>query len=1669
MTRGKRIALRRKHKAYTNKAKLDKSVSLVSLKKSNSKNEKICIKENSSGRNISNYLGKKLRNSCEDNFISLNLRNVSPVDNKQNHEEVKNQSSLGKSEITKKKMPDKVQDEKLLVSPIVLLEILSEDRIKKTTVFEKINVPSVTNSASIGTTKKSSHRNLRKYVRNKAEIQDIFDKQICISKLGSNANEKQKLANKSIGKSSTRFELKISHNPVLDERINNEDTDDPKVKLKNNEVFNVKETLCPVNKNVECDTKKERHLKQQIEDKQEYFNQSTTNIQENSTHRTNAKISINCDEQKNCKDKHMPTVNEIIKDFTKDEQIIFEKKCAIDSTLSEKSQNLNECFTEYELCINKLNKDLLDSKVNNETSIIDDKSIESHGNEQIGEEVISDNVVNDTCNDDEDDEEIIFYYINSANEVVKKVDVNRKSSSKIEKIKDDKVMCSILPAVDNCLQNISISQPAINNSKVIINVENQNEKDGSKKTINTDKIVLTTEEKDVTTAQSKLSVKNKTLDDKVAKMEKPKIIDIYQPTINKKNENMEVNVRETIANDDSIDIIQPINTNSVAKIIVNQTVNTTKDKTIINNETFTREKERTINLSQPTIVKKSNLVNINLPIVVDNSENMEVEHCVVIEKDQGKNVYQSEVIDKTDAINNEKPTVHKKDAVVTINQPVNTTKNIKMIKETIVREGEINYTNSPATIDKAKTINLKKPVISNVGENIDVNQLVTTENNEILNIDQSVYTEKYETLNTSQAMATKKNVLEKYRLIIEKNENLKFKQSAVNERTDSIEINHIAVTEKDKTNTLYKLVNTEKDKCITIESITSESDEIPIVGQHMASGKDIKMKANKPLITENEENTNFNRSLIIEPEKNIYINQSSIIENEKNTSSNQLVNDENIICIEIDQPPITQQNKIISTKKLTSVETNPSTVNETDLVDIIKVEEIAKVGTDQIADDVNLHKINGDITGENIMSENIKVEVVDIPEDNIDTEIYLINDAISNQNTSINAVSTQDIRESDTLTASEDERNDASIRAYDNDENNHEQQEDSALDSESTNDESMDRSKAMFINFMEAYQRMKRDIAVNSLLSLNGAFNDANYADIGSEILHISDNSDNEDTVVEQEKEDILAIQKPSTVAAVTPVLSINPVNSVNLVNPIRRKILLPNGGAVISASKLYGCGDGISVKEGNERSFPCPKCARVYKGETTYRKHKKRCTEDPVLLSCILCLKKVKHKRSLVEHLRRVHKNQVMDHEIKEIVNDVVKEAKFRKNTKTPIASSIIELPEYVKLFCNRCGKIYDCVDSSYYRECGTCSVSLLIFCQRCDTRCVVSPRISIHLNGDCKVGEPIKCPHCDFVSSQRHHIYQHIEDAHKAVPPTKEPMLCNKGCGRKFDRDLALRRHEKHCGTKPNLRCKFCKYKTRHRSAIKMHMQQHVLRNDTKLFERSFSDSDTSDSNRIPALEVDENSVRNLMKAYCSTCKVAVPMPPRYVHDCITCRTRLTYNCNRCYLVPSRSHDYRHVRVHVIRCHAEKVYKCSSCNRRFAYYYDYNYHKSNCDKNMSFRCNLCPYKSNMLKGLQGHMRRIHPNGLVEIHHCSQCSKNFSTKDTLQRHLRLYCGVEPNFSCAHCEFRTKSKFSLIRHIQNKHSEIFEHCRFQCVHCQKVYSNLYAHDTHVTICPEKPH
>ncbi|KAG8259244.1 hypothetical protein J6590_014713 [Homalodisca vitripennis] len=55
------------------------------------------------------------------------------------------------------------------------------------------------------------------------------------------------------------------------------------------------------------------------------------------------------------------------------------------------------------------------------------------------------------------------------------------------------------------------------------------------------------------------------------------------------------------------------------------------------------------------------------------------------------------------------------------------------------------------------------------------------------------------------------------------------------------------------------------------------------------------------------------------------------------------------------------------------------------------------------------------------------------------------------------------------------------------------------------------------------------------------------------------------------------------------------------------------------------------------------------------------------------------------------------------------------------------------------------------------------------------------------------------------------------------------------------------------------------------------------------------------------------------------------------------------------------------------------------------------------------------------------------EIYSCSDCSKVYKSKTSLNLHQRLECGKEPMFSCPFCPKKCHQKGNLKVHIHSKH------------------------------------
>lgn len=51
----------------------------------------------------------------------------------------------------------------------------------------------------------------------------------------------------------------------------------------------------------------------------------------------------------------------------------------------------------------------------------------------------------------------------------------------------------------------------------------------------------------------------------------------------------------------------------------------------------------------------------------------------------------------------------------------------------------------------------------------------------------------------------------------------------------------------------------------------------------------------------------------------------------------------------------------------------------------------------------------------------------------------------------------------------------------------------------------------------------------------------------------------------------------------------------------------------------------------------------------------------------------------------------------------------------------------------------------------------------------------------------------------------------------------------------------------------------------------------------------------------------------------------------------------------------------------------------------------------------------------------------------CQQCQRVYKYSDSLARHLRLECNIQPQFQCPLCEYKARQKIHLSHHMISKH------------------------------------
>ncbi|GLV34651.1 longitudinals lacking [Carabus blaptoides fortunei] len=139
-------------------------------------------------------------------------------------------------------------------------------------------------------------------------------------------------------------------------------------------------------------------------------------------------------------------------------------------------------------------------------------------------------------------------------------------------------------------------------------------------------------------------------------------------------------------------------------------------------------------------------------------------------------------------------------------------------------------------------------------------------------------------------------------------------------------------------------------------------------------------------------------------------------------------------------------------------------------------------------------------------------------------------------------------------------------------------------------------------------------------------------------------------------------------------------------------------------------------------------------------------------------------------------------------------------------------------------------------------------------------------------------------------------------------------------------------------------------------------------------------------------------------------------------------SFNCARCGNTYSRQHSLkRHMRF---ECGVEPRFECPVCHKK-------SKHKHNLLLHM--RIHRPPSKQNNDDDALGsntvNMMAHQETLQIVRYSCRRCCRVYSNKSNLRRHIRLECGVVPQYECQKCKKRFKHSHHLFGHQKQHESE----------------------------------
>ena len=365
----------------------------------------------------------------------------------------------------------------------------------------------------------------------------------------------------------------------------------------------------------------------------------------------------------------------------------------------------------------------------------------------------------------------------------------------------------------------------------------------------------------------------------------------------------------------------------------------------------------------------------------------------------------------------------------------------------------------------------------------------------------------------------------------------------------------------------------------------------------------------------------------------------------------------------------------------------------------------------------------------------------------------------------------------------------------------------------------------------------------------------------------------------------------------------------------------------------------------------------------------------------------------------------------------------------------------------CEKCSKTFKHKKSLRVHEMRAHSGERPHTCDTCGKSFVRAHDLKLHARTHSAQPQHA-CTHCDKKFYQKNSLLVHEKRRHSS----SRAFVCEQ-CNFGFVRRCELEKHrETHNKSNRRHRCRHCGKAFARRATLEQHEAWHrgERRHKCHVCGRRLL------SAYFLAKHVKLHECSEPGMATCDRCRVAYPIADIAEHA-RRCAKSSALNCDLCRATFASKQAYL---THFRSAHgAARIWKCArpTCSFRSATRKELQQHKCvhSTGSDATFvRCPLCGKR--VKRANMAQHRKTHALAR-KTYQCSNCTKSYSTKRSLQVHVIVRHGGQRVFRCQLCEKRFPTKVALKRHLAT-HSKTHA-----CGVCERKFSSEQMLFEHMTV------